>query len=68
MKTITYEDKIEYLEAKKGVIQGHIAMIQKIHPKGDFRLEQMQLKLEVIESIIEDVISMKLILDSMNKK
>lgn len=55
MTNITYEDKMRYLDKSKGVIQGHIAMIQKLHPKGDFRLEELQKKLDLIESIIKDV-------------
>lgn len=68
MTKITYEEKMRYLTKLKGSIQGNIAMIQRLHPKGDFRLEQMQQKLDLIESIIEDVIGMKQILDSINKK
>lgn len=60
---ISYEEKMRYLAKLKGAIQGNIAMIQRLHPEGDFRLCQMQDKLNLIESIIEDVIGMKNIMD-----
>ena len=68
MTKITYEDKMRYLAKLKGSIQGNIAMIQRLHPEGDFRLGQMQQKLDLIESIIEDVIGMKQIMNRVVKE
>ena len=55
MTKISYEDKMEYLEKRRGWLKGTLDMILRLHPEGDHRTEDLQHKLDIIECIMEDV-------------